>query len=305
LALTACIVSAQSFLDRPVHDQALIEKINRDQTVGWKATKYAEFAGMTLRDARKLLGAVLIDPINNLPKKSIEGASLKAAPVAFDARTKWGKCIHAVRNQEQCGSCWAFSATEVLSDRFCIGSNGTVDVILSPEYMLQCDTTDYGCDGGYLNNAWAFLAGTGVPIDSCDPYTAGGGSVTACPTTCNNGNALKLYKAKTSTVAQLANVADTQADLQANGPVQAAFSVYQDFFSYQSGVYRHVSGSLAGGHAIKIIGWGVTSDSHATPYWIVANSWGTGWGLNGFFWILRGSDECGIEDNVWSGQAQL
>ena len=73
----------------------------------------------------------------------------------------------------------------------------------------------------------------------------------------------------------------------------------------KSGVYRHVSGSLAGGHAIKIVGWGVTSDGHNTPYWIVANSWGVDWGLDGFFWILRGKDECGIEDNVWSSGVLL
>ena len=151
--------------------------------------------------------------------------------------------------------------------------------------MLQCDSTDYGCDGGYLNNAWNFLASTGIPTDSCDPYTSGGGNVGSCPTQCNNGASIKLYKAKASSVAQLATIADIQKDLQSNGPVQAAFSVYQDFFNYKSGVYRHVSGSLAGGHAIKIVGWGVTSDKHATPYWIVANSWGTSWGLNGM-WTL-------------------
>ena len=49
----------------------------------------------------------------------------------------------------------------------------------------------------------------------------------------------------------------------------------------------------------------IPSDGKDTPYWIVANSWGADWGISGFFWILRGSDECGIEDNVWSGLAQI
>ncbi|KAF0975678.1 hypothetical protein FDP41_005005 [Naegleria fowleri] len=301
LLAAACLVSAQSHLDKPVHDAFLIERINRDSSVGWTATKYAKFSDMSLRDARKMLGTVLIDPVHNLPKKSV--LSARAPAQSFDARTKWGKCVHAIRDQQQCGSCWAFSASEVLSDRFCIASNGTIDVILSPEYMLQCDTSDYGCDGGYLNNAWNFLATTGIPTDNCDPYTSGGGDVGSCPTACNNGAAIKLYKAKNPQ--QLNTITDIQNDLQQNGPVQAAFSVYQDFFSYKSGVYRHVSGSLAGGHAIKIVGWGVTSDGHNTPYWIVANSWGVDWGLDGFFWILRGKDECGIEDNVWSSGVLL
>nr|CAG4710523.1 unnamed protein product [Naegleria fowleri] len=301
LLAAACLVSAQSHLDKPVHDAFLIERINRDSSIGWTATKYAKFSDMSLRDARKMLGTVLIDPVHNLPKKSV--LSARAPAQSFDARTKWGKCVHAIRDQQQCGSCWAFSASEVLSDRFCIASNGTIDVILSPEYMLQCDTSDYGCDGGYLNNAWNFLATTGIPTDNCDPYTSGGGDVGSCPTACNNGAAIKLYKAKNPQ--QLNTITDIQNDLQQNGPVQAAFSVYQDFFSYKSGVYRHVSGSLAGGHAIKIVGWGVTSDGHNTPYWIVANSWGVDWGLDGFFWILRGKDECGIEDNVWSSGVLL
>jgi len=48
--------------------------------------------------------------------------------------------------------------------------------------------------------------------------------------------------------------------------------------SYKSGVYTHVTGSALGGHAIKVVGWGVTKDAKKTPYWIVANSWNTSWG---------------------------
>jgi cathepsin B len=66
------------------------------------------------------------------------------------------------------------------------------------------------------------------------------------------------------------------ADILANGPVEAGFSVYQDFMSYKSGVYQHRSGGLLGGHAVKVVGWGVDSDN-GTPYWLVANSWTDNW----------------------------
>ena len=59
------------------------------------------------------------------------------------------------------------------------------------------------------------------------------------------------------------------------GPVEAAFSVYEDFLSYKSGVYQQKSGSPLGGHAVKILGWGVENE---TPYWLVANSWNEDWG---------------------------
>jgi len=62
-----------------------------------------------------------------------------ALPTSFDARTQWGNCIHPVMNQANCGSCWAFSASEALSDRFCIKTNKTVNVVLSPQNMVSCD----------------------------------------------------------------------------------------------------------------------------------------------------------------------
>lgn len=85
------------------------------------------------------------------------------------------------------------------------------------------------------------------------------------------------------------------------GPVEAAFTVYSDFPTYKSGVYKHGSGTSAlGGHAIKILGWGV-EDGEA--YWLVANSWNETWGDNGYFKIARGSNESGIEDNIVAGHA--
>jgi len=64
--------------------------------------------------------------------------------------------------------------------------------------------------------------------------------------------------------------------------------------SYKSGVYTHVTGSALGGHAIKVVGWGVTKDAKKTPYWIVANSWNTSWGKDGYFWMgMNGS--CNFE----------
>jgi cathepsin B len=85
----------------------------------------------------------------------------------------------------------------------------------------------------------------------------------------------------------------------AHGPVEACFDVYEDFLGYKSGVYSHQTGDYLGGHCVKCIGWGV--DSNGDPYWLCNNSWTTTWGDKGQFKILRGSDECGIEDDVVAG----
>lgn len=83
-----------------------------------------------------------------------------------------------------------------------------------------------------------------------------------------------------------------------NGPCEASMDVYADFETYRTGVYSHSTGSYLGGHAIKLLGWGT---ENGTPYWYLANSWNDSWGDNGYFKILRGSDECGIESGIVCG----
>ena len=78
-------------------------------------------------------------------------------------------------------------------------------------------------------------------------------------------------------------------------PVETAFTVYTDFANYVSGIYHHVSGGVDGGHAVRIVGWGVDSGN---KYWKVANSWNPYWGESGYFRIKKGHNECGIEDGV-------
>jgi cathepsin B len=89
-----------------------------------------------------------------------------------------------------------------------------------------------------------------------------------------------------------------QKELMEQGTLSVAFSVYEDFESYSSGIYQHVTGKYLGGHAIKMIGWG---EEGGVPYWTCVNSWNDSWGEKGTFRILRGSDECGIEGSVVAG----
>ena len=100
LIATTFVCGQFSALDKPVHELSLIQKINSDSSIRWKATTYKKFEGMTLREARKYLGTAIISPINNLPKKKMP-KNLKAAS-HFDAREKWEDCIHEIRNQEVC-----------------------------------------------------------------------------------------------------------------------------------------------------------------------------------------------------------
>jgi len=75
-------------------------------------------------------------------------------------------------------------------------------------------------------------------------------------------------------------------DMLENGPVEVGFTVYEDFMSYDQGIYEPTTTTSVGGHAVKLIGWGT---ENGVDYWIAANSWGPRWGEEGYFRIKRGT----------------
>ena len=305
-----------SILVRPTElatSKAVIDSVNGNANSTWVAGENEYFKGMTLEEAKKLMGAFMTPSYymfpeeGEYPTKSHSDEVKANLPKTFDARTQWPDFVHPIRNQEQCGSCWAFAASEALSDRFAIASNGSVNVILSPEDLVSCDTGDMGCSGGILSQAWKYLSTEGIVTDKCFPYTAGQGQAAPCPPQgqcAAQGVDYKKYKSQD--FYRLASVADIQKAIMTNGPVEAGFMVYKSFMSYKSGVYQRewwqFWDELMGGHAIKIIGWG-TEDG--VDFWMIANSWGTTWGLDGYFKIKRGVNECSIEDTVYAGHPDL
>jgi cathepsin B len=278
-----------------VNDAREIERINT-HIKSWEAGVNAFFHNWTMSDAKKLLGTVLDHEfMHELPEKT--DYPVMDVPDSFDSRTNWPNLIHPIRDQQRCGSCWAFAASEVLSDRFAI-STKKASPVLSPQDLVSCDSTDMGCQGGFLPKAWAYLKDTGIVTDTCEPYTSGSGSSGTCLKKCSDGEPYKKYKAKDAY--QVKGVANIQKEIMQNGPVEVAFKVYGDFMKYKSGVYHKAWWEFVpkGGHAVKMIGWGT---ENGQDYWLVANSWNTNWGDQGFFKIRRGHDECGIESQVFAG----
>ena len=280
------------------HHDALItaEHIeNLKSQVSFEVYDYEEhpFRGYSEEQLKAMLG-LRRDP--EYVEKHIEyGVENSALPATFDSRTQWPTCVHAIRDQASCGSCWAFAASETLSDRFCIATGGKTNVVLSPQDLVSCDKSNLGCNGGYLDRSWQYLVSTGIVADTCLPYTSGSGSVAACPKTgtCKSGTWKKF---RASNFVEFASVNDIKTSLVAQGPVETGFDVYQDFMSYKSGVYVQKSSTLLGGHAVKVVGWGNIS---GVEHWIVANSWGPAWGEQGFFRIAFG--QCGFDDDMIAG----
>jgi cathepsin B len=291
VAISLCNLQSEPYITR--------QHVENTQNKPFKTFDYEHhpFKGWSFNELKKLTGLKLVTNTN----RKIETGDTADLPTHFNSAEQWPDCVHAIRNQGHCGSCWAHAASEVLSDRFCIASSGKVNVVLSPQYLVSCDYIDFGCNGGTLIASWTFLRFFGVVTDSCRPYTAGQGVVDSCPIfswTCADNSTFTKYYA--STYYFFSSVERIKRNILEKGPVETGFMVYEDFLSYKSGIYKQTSDKLLGGHAVKITGWG---EEEGTQYWIVANSWGENWGENGYFRIKIG--ECGFESAVVAGDPSL
>lgn len=302
--------------------------INKVQT-SWKAGRnfHPEMAPVVKNMMGLNYMAALKMAEQTLPVKQFPQAM--DLPDNFDARDKWTNCptLKEVRDQGNCGSCWAFGAAEAMSDRICIASNGAKNAHLSAEdIMTCCRSCGNGCNGGFPAGAWSYFDKDGVVTggaynskQGCQPYQIaacdhhvvgklqpckGDARTPRCEKKCESGYNTsftedKHYGKRSYMVRGEQNI---MQELYTNGPVEAGFTVYNDFLQYKSGVYKHTTGSALGGHAVKILGYGV---ENGDKYWLVANSWNPDWGDKGFFKILRGNDECGIEGQIVAGEPRV
>jgi len=198
-----------------------------------------------------------------------------------------GVCT-AIYNQGQCGSCWAFSATETIESAWALSGQNLQR--FSIEQIVDCDNNDGGCNGGEPMNAYSYVQGAGglEPFHNY-PYTAGGG---------NSGNC----RYKQSLVMQGTGNFNPQpvngedglySQASQAGPVSVCVDA-SSWQNYQSGILTSCGNSID--HCVQLTGYnGYGGDN---DYWIVRNSWGTDWGVNGFIYIAIGNDLCAIGDSA-------
>ena len=255
--------------------------------------------------------------------ETLVGETAAAPPDTFDSRLAWPGClpIGYVYDQANCASDYAIAPVTTMQDRLCIINNQQYIVELSFEDLLECcSNCGQGCPGGSVSNAWDYLNDNGVVTgggymneDWCKPYffapcshTGKSGIYPPCGPTaltprCYYACPNRYYSIQYGSDHHFVNYADTinpnmiTTELSTNGPVQAVMTLFQDFLTYQSGVYKHTTGTQIGTLSVKIIGYGT---ENGTPYWLCTNSWNETWGAQGFFKIARGTNECGIEANV-------
>ena len=237
-----------------VNDPVAIARANAEADGAWHAAPSAVFEGYSVRDGASRLGlgfgeagrragfGLAPPAAAHVAQRTRSVAARGGLPAAFDARTEWGakcKSVVTIRNQGDCGGCWAFSAAETLADRTCIAdaqsaapTGAYANLTLSPEYVMDCDTTDAGCGGGLLDDAWRYLVKKGAVEEACDPYLwcAHPNSPSCevgphpprphpatqpCPATCKNGAAHKEYRAASAYAVAKPGVAeDMQSEVR-------------------------------------------------------------------------------------------
>jgi cathepsin L len=217
--------------------------------------------------------------------------SLVTGPEAYpDGSLDWSQkgAVTGVKDQGQCGSCWAFSTTGSVEGAIQIKHGGST-VSLSEQELMDCSYS-YGnlaCDGGLMDNAFKYVMANGLCTEAAYPYTAK--SSTNCKkSSCTMSANTKIasYKDVTHTENALGAAVDI-------GPVSVAIEADQSGFQlYKSGVFNGVCGQNLD-HGVLAVGYGKDTSS-GLDYWKVKNSWGTSWGEAGYIRMVRNKDECGI-----------
>jgi C1A family cysteine protease len=209
------------------------------------------------------------------------------APASVDWRTK--KAVTPVKDQQQCGSCWAFSATGSIEGAYAIKNNKLVS--FSEQQLVDCSTSEgnEGCNGGLMDAAFTYAESHSLETEADYPYTANDGT---CHAVAKKG-IVKLTghkDVKPNTPAQLEAAV-------ALGPVSVAIEADTSVFqSYSKGIISSAACGTQLDHGVLVVGYGTEGGK---PYWILKNSWGNSWGEKGFFRIAKSTKSdagiCGLQ----------
>lgn len=264
----------------------LIKERNNDG--GMDVHGVNQFADIHPQEFKSMYHGAYLSGVNDADLvKSFNESSSKLKNV--DWRLKGA--VTPVKNQGQCGSCWAFSTTEQIeSDTFL--KTGVLPV-LSPQQIVSCDTVDAGCNGGNPINAYHYVQGAGgIEYIKDYAYTSG--------TTQTNGVCdFQKSNVAPNTAPVSYSIISQSASQEKNMYAQiqeSPMSVCVDatlWQTYQSGIITAADNcGTSIDHAVQAVGvGGVDTD---TPYWIVRNSWTSSWGQEGYVYVATGSNVCGI-----------
>merc|ERR1719420_1600494 len=242
------------------------------------------FADLTQEQYRVTAGlGYKPNSLSSLPHLGVHEYNGEELAATVDWTTKGA--VTPVKNQGQCGSCWAFSTTGGLEGAWEIASGNLVS--MSEQQFVDCDKSSMGCNGGNMGSAFQWAEKQNVLTEQSYPYTARDGTCKSSGTTAIPKGGVTGYKSVGSLFSK-ATVASLESAIDLN-PVSIAIEADQASFQHYTG------GILSSGcgtnldHGVLAVGYNT-----AEGYWLVKNSWGASWGDNGYIKLSQTGNVCGI-----------
>ncbi|CAJ1439201.1 unnamed protein product [Effrenium voratum] len=288
-ACAAVIVSPDGGpFETPVNDASFIAHLQHNAR--WQAGEVPFFKGWTIGDVQRLSG-IRVSNQGGIPECSLPEVDV---PESFDARQRWPRCFPPVFEMGNCSASWALAAAASVSHRLCISNRPSR---LSAQQLLSCEREfGQGCDGGSLDTVWKYMKQSGLVTEHCFPYQAADDVPCA---TCGTEEPNRV-----ASVCKVSTAGSIRREIFLNGPVLAPVMLMNDFLLYRGGIYQETrtASQLVTPdrqrqlHAVTLLGWGIDGEQE---YWIIENSFGQGWGEDGYAKVKR--DGVLLEEFVFAG----
>lgn len=276
LVFPAALAVAGETVDERI---ARINRENAEKGYQWTAGR-TSVSDLSPEEKKRLLGLLPLPPGRESDIAVLETETTTLFDPVFDWRAL-GK-VTGIRNQGSCGSCWAFAAVAQLESHMLIYDERNED--LSEQNVIDCNTWGADCGGGWAGAAYSTFTSPGAVLESCIPYQAR--DDLACrQNLCEKVAWITSYTGVSNSVSLI-----KEAVLQ--GPVYTGMTVIDEFYDYTGGCFNGTT-TASPNHAVLIVGW----DDNACAgqgAWICKNSWGPGWGEEGFFHIRYGACNIGV-----------
>jgi len=269
-----------------------IQQLNEEGGAQFGINKFADLTSAEFRAI--YLGS--IPPLDTNEEKELLELPQVTAPDTF-SWVPTGK-LTPVKNQAQCGSCWAFSATENIESVWMIAKNITSDDFkpLAPQQIVDCDKTDGGCNGGWPRKAMQYvISAGGQDTEASYPYKAVNQACHFIPASVETKITSWKY------ITQSKSEDDMKTAVATVSPLSICVDASKWQF-YSGGIMTSTQcGGTSLDHCVQLVGY--DTSSAASPYWNVRNSWGANWGEKGFIRLQYGHDTCGCAQEVTTAVA--